>query len=160
MTDETGKPDLGKQGDLIYGLITFVVNLFPAIAEAIFPGGKMEDKGADFLFVYISTLPLSLALTAIGLMWMREWGDSDQARALASVAILTVSAVIGWGFGTAQDLAFFEGVHGNAFVWIAYLVAYILGTYLVLYGPALWIAAMIASMWAAHWLNTKLPEDL
>jgi hypothetical protein len=160
VSEPEAKPDLKKQGDAVYAVVAFLLPFFPTVANQVFPGGKLQGKGDDFWFVYISTLPLSVALTLIGVMWVREWGDDDTTRAWITVAILVASAFVGWGFGSTQDLKFFEGVHGPPIVYLAALVGYILATYAILYGAALYVAAIIASGWATHWLDTKLPKDL
>jgi hypothetical protein len=152
--------ELAQHGDAFYAVVTFVLTLFPSIAFAIFPGGEMQGKTEDFFFVYIATLPLSVAFTAIFLMLGRQWFDTDQERLIAAVAILTGSAILGWGFGSAQDLQFFEGMHGPPIAWIVALVGYILMTYAILYGVPLFLAGIAAAGWAAYYLHRRLPREL
>jgi hypothetical protein len=162
MDQESGSSssaDLEHAGDAVYAVITIVLAFFPSVAYQILPGGQLNGKTEDFLFVFIATLPLSVALTAIGLVLVREVGDPGE-RPWICLAILVGSAVVGWGLGTTQeDVQFFQGIHGPPLAYIAATVFYIFVTYAVLYGGALFVAAFVASGWAVYWLHNKLPSD-
>jgi hypothetical protein len=145
---------LGKR---LYGVATFLATFAPAVGYAWMPGGELKDAKETFFSVYLATLPLSLALTAVILLYKRHALESDTQRLWASCAILIASGVIGIGIGSSQtDEAAFSGLHGPLPYMVVAVAVYVIFSYAAYYGLVLFIAAAATSWVAALWVNEKL----
>lgn len=140
-----------------YAIATAIANVFPSVAFELVPGGKLEGKSITFVLVYLQTLPLSVAVTGVVLIFARELFDSDQERFAAACGLVIVSSVIGIGLGSSQaDLEFLSQVRGNLFAVLVEVAAYALAAYAVVYGFVLWVAGVIAGTVAGLWVHEKL----
>jgi hypothetical protein len=157
-----GEPNKGltasELGTGIYFLVAIVCNIFPTLARQLFPGGEIPDDGQTaFLTIYLTTLPLSLALTAVIFIWLKQEFDTDQERLFISAVIMIVSGIVGLGLGTSlADQEFLSQVHGPGWAMLAQVVAYVLFSYALFYGWALFIAAFVTSAIAGFWLHEKV----
>ena len=132
-------------------------NLVPSFARAVAPTGEVGDQGEAFFAIYFRTLPLSIALTLIVFIWLKGALDTDRERLVASAVILVISGVIGLGLGTTQvDQEFFSRVHGPGWVVLFEVAAYVILSYAIYYGWALFLCAIGASLFAGLWMHERL----
>lgn len=72
-------------------------------------------------------------------------------------AILVASGLIGLGIGLRQqDQSFVSQLHGPGWLVLAEAALYVTFSYLVYYGPWLFVASLAASATAAAWIHKKL----
>jgi len=146
-------------GNGVFLAILVACTFFPSLAFQIAPGGEVGDKEEAFATIFLTTLPLSLGLTAILFIWFRGLLESDRQRLAASAGIMLVSGFVGLSFGSSQaDQEVFSRVHGPPEVVLLGYAAYILFSYALYYGWPLFIAAALVSFVAGLWLHEKLPE--
>jgi hypothetical protein len=154
----TGKALTASQlGAGLFALFTIGCNFFPSLARALFPTGEVGDQNEFFLGVYLKTLPLSVALTAIAFIWLKEEFDNPRQRFWCSVGILVVAGFVGLSLGSLQvEESMFSKIHGPAPVVAVGMALYFLAGYAVAYGLPLFIAAIAASAVAGLWLHEKI----
>jgi len=146
-----------KWWGLYFGFAAFVAQFFPSVAYQIDPQGKLEDKDQTFWAVYFRTLPLSLAVTASILIVRRRVVTGPNERWAWPAVILIASGIWGLGVGlSVEDQKFFSQVHGPFYVVLLEVAGYVLLSYLVYYGPWLFVASLAASASAAAWIHKKL----
>ena len=155
---ETGKELTAKQlGAGLFALFALLCNIVPSFARVVAPTGEVGDQGEAFIAIYFRTLPLSIALTLIVFIWLKEELDSDRDRLVASAVILVVSGFIGLGLGTNQvDQEVFSRIHGPGWVVLFEAAAYVIFSYAIYYGWALFVCAIGASLFAGYWLHEKI----
>jgi hypothetical protein len=159
MKEHRESPGGDELSDGVFLIIALLGNLVPSLAFLIAPGGEVGDKQEVFLTIYLTTLPLSLALTGIAFIWFRGLFESDRERALASAAIMLVSGFVGLNFGASQaDQELLSKVHGPPYFVIPVCAVYILLSYAIYYGAALFFSAFLVSLVVGLWLHEKLPD--
>jgi hypothetical protein len=154
--EESGRLTAESLGDWLFVVLALVLNLVPSLAYQIAPGGEVGDKQELFITVYLITLPLSVALTAIIFIWLRE-PFGEQGNFVASCVILLISGYIGLKLGTRElDEAVFSKVNGHPVVVLFAAAFYILFSYAIYYGVALFLSAVAVSSVAGLWLHERL----
>jgi hypothetical protein len=149
-------PTAKQVGSGLYVLLVFVCTFSPAIGQQIAPGGKVGEKEDAFFAIYLATFPLSLAATFIFLMLFLNWFEDARQRLAAAAVVIVGSAVWGIGFGQSYaDIEAISHLHGNVWGVVAQIVGLALGAYAAYYGWALFIAGLLASLFAALWIKEK-----
>ncbi len=160
MAESRENPNAEDVSNWVFLAVAIGCNFIPSLAFQIAPGGEVGEKEELFLKIYLITLPLSLAMTGIIFIWLRNLFESDRQRLAASAGLLVVSGLFGLGFGTSQvDQELFAKVHGPPEVVLFAFGAYILFSYAVYYGWALFISSVAVSFAVGLWLHEKLPDS-
>lgn len=148
-----------RVGNGLYVALWIACTFFPAIGHQLAPGGEVGEKQEAFFAIYIATAPLSLAATFIFLMLFEGWFDNDRERLIAAGVAIVASAAWGIGFGTSYaDMYAISQLQGPWYVVAFGVVALALGAYVIFYGWALFIAGVLASLFAALWIHEKARE--
>jgi hypothetical protein len=151
-----GQLTASNLGAGLFTVITVACNIVPSLAYKLAPGGKIDDQTETFLAIYLKTLPLSIALTAVVFIWLKQMG-SPRERLAGSCVILLISGFFGLTFGTSQlDEQLFSRLHGPPEVMLAGAAFYMLFSYAIYYGAALFAAAVAVSFTVGLWLHEKV----
>ncbi len=159
MEDQRKTLTAEEVGNWVFLLIGAACIFIPSLAFQIAPGGEVGDTEEVLSNIYLITLRLSLALTAILFIWFRGLFESDRQRIAASAVLMVISGFIGLSFGTSQlDQELFSKVHGPPELVLVSMAAYILFGYAIYYGLPLFFSAVLVSLVAGLWLHEKLPD--
>lgn len=150
-------PSAGELGSALYLGLVAVLSLVPALATKLGPGADLADKETAFITIYLQTLPLALAMTAVCLLIACRPFEEDVHTFAAAGAIFFLSAV--WGIEFAgSGLTEYGSAHIHGPVWVQAAAWGFLSlfAYALTYGWFMFVASLVVGAWAAYWVIERV----
>ncbi|MEO8505506.1 MAG: hypothetical protein ABI609_16545 [Acidobacteriota bacterium] len=138
------------------GMVALVISTLTLGGQAVFlrlVKSDVSEASADTLFqVFVQTAPLTIAVAIVGLAIIRKWVDGFLKVVLLSAWVLFASLQLGSRLGRMGKLP----TLGNGVLSVVFGAT---AFYWKIYGPSLFVSALVLGGFLAWVVNKVWPES-